>query len=88
MVTDDAIPALTITRVTHTTLGSLIVTVASCNKIFPVKKNIFTSKIFFSSLTDAVGEVVIARGALVTESPAVILATRALEENNQKIYDK
>ena len=33
----------------------------------------------FSRLTDAVREVVIARGALITEGAAVVLATRALE---------
>ena len=56
-------------------------------EIFPVKKYFFHQlQIFFISLTDAVGEVVIARGTLVTESPAVILATRALEVTARLIF--
>ena len=43
------------------------------------RSNYFYLIQYFSRLTDAVGEVVKARGALVTECAAVVLATRALE---------
>ena len=43
------------------------------------RSNYFYLIQYFSQLTDAVREVVIARGALVTEGAAVVVATRALE---------
>ena len=43
------------------------------------RSNYFYLIQYFSQLTDAVREVVIARGALVTEGAAVVIATRALE---------
>ena len=49
------------------------------------RSNYFYLIQYFSQLTDAVREVVIARGALVTECAAVVVATRALEVTSQLV---
>ena len=49
------------------------------------RSNYFYLIQYFSQLTDAVREVVIARGALVTECAAVVVATRALEVTPQLV---
>ena len=49
------------------------------------RSNYFYLIQYFSQLTDAVREVVIARGALVTEGAAVVIATRALEVATQLV---
>ena len=49
------------------------------------RSNYFYLIQYFSQLTDAVREVVIARGALVTEGAAVVIATRALEVTPQLV---
>ena len=49
------------------------------------RSNYFYLIQYFSQLTDAVREVVIARGALVTEGATVVIATRALEVATQLV---
>ena len=51
------------------------------------RSNYFYLIQYISQLTDAVREVVIARGALVTEGAAVVIATRALEVTPQLVLE-